>query len=78
MREFTLGELARYDGGSGFPAYVAYRGHVYDVSASFLWRGGRHQATHQAGTELTAALETAPHGSDLIERFPVVGTLVLA
>ena len=75
MKEFTLEELAGYHGRAGAPAYVAYQGQVYDVSASFLWQAGRHQAMHEAGTDLTASLDGAPHGPDLLERFPVVGVL---
>jgi|Deesub1362A_J573_1020465.scaffolds.fasta_scaffold16837_3 predicted heme/steroid binding protein len=75
MREFTPRELARFDGRDGRPAYVAYRGKVYDLTGSFLWQGGRHQVLHRAGGDLTGELELAPHGPELLEKFPVVGTL---
>lgn len=68
-------ELARFDGRDGRPAYLAYAGKVYDVTDSFLWRGGRHQVLHRAGQDLTEALGKAPHGPELLERFPVVGIL---
>lgn len=48
---------------------------MYDVSSSFLWKNGNHQVLHNAGKDLTDSLEEAPHGVDLLERFPVVGTL---
>ncbi len=75
MREFTLQELAKFDGRDGRPAYVAHKGKVYDVTGSFLWRGGHHQAMHQAGHDLTGAMKLAPHGPEFLERFPVVGVL---
>ncbi len=75
MRQFTKEELARYDGKEGRPAYIACNGKVYDVSKSFLWQKGNHQVLHRAGADLTKALKQAPHGKDLLERFPVVGTL---
>jgi predicted heme/steroid binding protein len=75
MREFTEDELAQYDGKDGTPAFVAYNGKVYDVSSSFLWQNGKHQAMHSAGVDLTDSLEQAPHGADLLERVPVVGRL---
>ena len=53
--------------------YRAYNGKVCDVSQSFLWKQGKHQATHMAGVGLTGALVQAPHNSDLLEKFPVVG-----
>lgn len=75
MRRFSLSELAGYDGRNGAPAYVAYEGTVYDVSASFLWRGGKHQVRHSAGLDLTEALKDAPHGPDMLGRAPQVGVL---
>jgi predicted heme/steroid binding protein len=74
-RGFTRKELATYHGGNGAPAYIAYDGKVYDVSGSFLWRNGRHQVLHYAGIDLTDDLDEAPHGADLLERCPIVGTL---
>jgi len=76
MRTFTRDEMARYDGKNGAPAFVAFNGKVYDVSGSFLWQNGDHQVLHHAGEDFTAGLAEAPHGADLLERFPVVGTLV--
>jgi predicted heme/steroid binding protein len=73
---FTRLELSRYDGKNGAPAYVACSGRVYDVSHSYHWRTGRHWAQHRAGTDLTASLESAPHGIDLLDRVPVVGLLI--
>jgi predicted heme/steroid binding protein len=75
MRIYTVQELAAYDGRDGAPAYVAFEGKVYDVTASFLWQGGVHQVLHRAGTDLTQALGQAPHSPDLLKKFVVVGLL---
>ena len=75
-KEFTPKQLSRFDGKEGRPADIAYRGNVYDVSDSFLWIGGRHQALHQAGADLTDVLDSAPHGEDLLERVPRIGRLI--
>lgn len=75
MKSFSKEELAQYNGNNGAPAYVAYKGKVYDVSGSFLWRRGRHQVLHNAGQDLTDSIEQAPHGVEMLERFPMVGTL---
>lgn len=76
MKEFSKEELARYNGKSGSPAYVAYKGKVYDISDSFLWKDGSHQVLHNAGEDLTDVMKQAPHGGDVLEKFPVVGTLL--
>ena len=75
MKEFTEEELTRYDGRNGLPAYIAYEGKVYDVSGSFLWKSGNHQVIHNAGADLTASMKQAPHGDDLLKKFPIVGIL---
>ena len=75
MRRFTEEELARYNGNGGAPAYIAYKGNVYDVTRSFLWQRGRHQVLHTAGQDLTGSLDQAPHGEDLLDRVPLVGVL---
>ena len=74
--EFTLDELAEYTGTGGKPAYVGYKGKVYDVSTSSFWLDGDHFGAHQAGKDLTEALEMAPHGGELLERTKLVGVLV--
>ena len=75
MRKLTKRELAQYNGKNGAPAFFAFNGKVYDVSDSFLWQDGNHQVLHNAGKDLTDRLEQAPHGAELLEKFPVVGTL---
>ena len=75
-KRFTLEELKRYDGKDGRPAYIAYKGKVYDVSEDFLWIEGDHQGEHAAGLDLTAEMQSAPHGEDVLERVPLVGVLV--
>lgn len=75
MREISQEELAACNGIDGAPAWVAYQGLVYDVSSSYHWRQGRHQITNRAGQLYERGLNAAPHGPDLLERFPIVGRL---
>ncbi|MGB9597204.1 MAG: cytochrome b5 domain-containing protein [Candidatus Poribacteria bacterium] len=76
LKKFTLKELAEYNGRNGKPAYIAYKGKVYDVTESDLWSDGDHQGLHEAGRDLTKDMEDAPHDPDELERFPIVGELV--
>lgn len=74
-RKFTREELSKYNGKNNKPAFVACEGKVYDVTGSFLWQKGRHQAMHSAGSDLTENIKQAPHGTEFLERFPVIGSL---
>ncbi len=73
-RKFTIDELGSYNGKSGKPAYVAYRGKVYDVTESSQWLDGDHLG-HVAGEDLTMAMDIAPHGEEILEKMKVVGIL---
>ncbi len=72
----TMDELARFDGREGRPAYIAYEGHIYDVSDSKLWEGGIHFRKHRAGLDLSALLEQAPHDRGKLFSLSHVGKLI--
>ena len=76
MKTFTLDELAQNDGRDGRPAYVAFEGKIYDISAGPTWTDGSHFDEHDAGQDLTEALGYAPHGEEALAAYPVVGELV--
>lgn len=75
MRKFTLEKLSRFKGENGAPVYIAFKNRVYDVSRSWHWRRGNHWSLHEAGCDLTGEIMAAPHGEEMIERFPVIGEL---
>jgi predicted heme/steroid binding protein/uncharacterized membrane protein len=75
-RDISPEQLAHFDGAEGRPAYVAYKGIVYDMTNSRLWKSGKHMVKHAAGHDLTEALKTAPHGEDKVLAMPQVGMLV--
>ena len=75
MKDFTLEELAGFDGRGGQPVYVAYKGLVYDVSGSPMWDDGDHEGMHTAGMDLTDAHADAPHDVYVTD-FTQVGRLV--
>ena len=69
-----MSELSQFNGKNGNPAYVGYKGKVYDVTESYQWGDGEHLG-HIAGKDLTDQMEIAPHGEDIMERMKVVGLL---
>ena len=74
MKKFTMSELSQFNGKNGNPAYVGYKGKVYDVTESYQWGDGEHLG-HIAGKDLTDQMEIAPHGEEIMERMKVVGLL---
>jgi predicted heme/steroid binding protein/uncharacterized membrane protein len=75
MIELSVEELSRYDGKEGRPVYVAHQGKVYDVSKSPLWKTGVHMKRHASGRDLSVDIGGAPHGPEVLERCPQVGTI---
>jgi predicted heme/steroid binding protein/uncharacterized membrane protein len=75
-RDLTPEELAHYDGKEERPACVAYKGTIYTVTLSRLWKDGSHLKKHAAGQDLTALLKTAPHGEEKVLAMPVFGKLL--
>lgn len=81
LREFTLEELAKYNGQNGQPAYVAVKGVVYDVTNQKFWQFGKHLpmgAKVIAGQDLTEDLKNAPPSHrtpEMWAEIPKVGKL---
>jgi len=73
--EVTRNNLSHFNGSDGRPAYLVHADKVYDVTGSPKWKDGRHFGKHTSGTDLTAALEGAPHGPEVFERIPCLGEI---
>ena len=74
MKEFDQEMLKQFNGQDGKPVYIVYQGRVIDVSKSKFWSTGLHMKRHAAGNDLTREIEAAPHGTEVLDRFPQVGT----
>ncbi|OGP92792.1 MAG: cytochrome b5 [Deltaproteobacteria bacterium RBG_16_54_18] len=75
MKKITTKELSEFNGKEGKAVYIAHEGKVFDVSASKLWQGGIHMQRHHAGSDLTTDLQSAPHGPEVLERYPHIAGL---
>jgi len=74
-RALTPAELEAFDGKAERPAYVAFKGRIYDVTRSRLWKAGNHVNAHAAGRDLTEGMRGAPHGEEVLMSFHAVGRL---
>jgi predicted heme/steroid binding protein/uncharacterized membrane protein len=75
MKEFSSEELSYYNGKEGKPIFIGFGGKVYDVSKSPLWSKGVHMNRHPSGKDLSRDFSSAPHGTEVFERYPQVGIL---
>lgn len=75
LLKYTKKQLALRNGQDREEIWCAYKGRIYDLSRSRLWRNGMHYE-HWAGQDLTDELADAPHSDRVFERFPIVGELI--
>jgi predicted heme/steroid binding protein len=74
LRVITKSQLALRNGQDKPEIWVAFNGNVYDVTASRLWRNGKHYE-HWAGQDLTDELKDAPHTENVFDKFQPIGVL---
>jgi predicted heme/steroid binding protein len=75
LPSYTRSQLALRNGQDKPEIWVAYKGFIYDVSRSRLWRDGKHYE-HWAGQDLTDELADAPHTATVFDKFDCIGVLV--
>ncbi|MEP7127459.1 MAG: cytochrome b5 domain-containing protein [Chitinophagales bacterium] len=75
LPEFTRSQLALRNGQDKPQIWVAYKGFIYDLTDSRLWRNGHHYE-HWAGQDLTDELKDAPHTEQVFEGWERIGKLV--
>ncbi len=76
MKTFTKQQLALRNGQDRDEIWVAYQGVIYDVTASRMWRDGKHYE-HWAGQDLTGELDTdAPHTQTVFDKYDIIGKLI--
>lgn len=72
---FTADELTEYNGKDGNPAYVAVGDVVYDVTDAVGWEDGVHEGGIEAGNVYDEEDFSGPHGTEVLEELPIVGTI---
>jgi len=73
---YTKQQLALRNGQDKPQIWVAYKGLIYDMTDSRLWRNGKHYE-HWAGQDLTDELQDAPHTDAVFEKFSPVAILAI-
>jgi predicted heme/steroid binding protein len=76
LSQFTIEQLAKFNGKNGNPAYVAVDSVVYDVTKVKAWKNGEHKRGLKAGNDLSQQILKSPHGKKVLKNLPVVGRLV--
>jgi predicted heme/steroid binding protein len=71
---YTKSQLALRNGQDKPQIWIAFKGIIYDVTDSRLWRNGKHYE-HWAGQDLTDELDAAPHTETVFEHFKAIGRL---
>lgn len=74
LKEYTRMQLALRNGNDKEEIWCAYKGFIYDVTSSRLWRNGKHYE-HWAGQDLTNELKDAPHNANVFDKFTIIGKL---
>jgi predicted heme/steroid binding protein len=72
---YSRSQLALRNGQDRPEIWIAYKGIIYDVSKSRLWRDGKHYE-HWAGQDLTPEIGDAPHTDRVFDKFKMVGKLI--
>ncbi|MEJ2003914.1 MAG: cytochrome b5 domain-containing protein [Cyclobacteriaceae bacterium] len=71
---FKKSQLALRNGVDRDEIWIAYKGIIYDVTKSRLWKNGMHYE-HWAGQDLTDEFSEAPHDTYVFDKFREVGRL---
>ncbi len=75
LKEYTRAQLALRNGQDKPQIWIAFRGLIYEVTSSRLWRNGKHYE-HWAGQDLTQELDDAPHNENVFDKFEPIGKLI--
>ncbi|MEX0883378.1 MAG: cytochrome b5 [Cyclobacteriaceae bacterium] len=75
MIRITKNQLALRNGQDKPDIWIGFRGMIYDLGNSRLWKNGKHYE-HWAGQDLTDQLVDAPHTAHVFDKFEPIGYLI--
>ena len=75
LPSYTRSQLALRNGQDKPEVWIAYKGIIYDVTKSRLWRNGTHYE-HWAGQDLTEELHDAPHTETVFDKLDIIVILI--
>ena len=74
LGRYSRAQLAHHNGSDpNVPILIAYKGKVYDLTASYPWAKGSHWGDHLAGQDLTRCMKELIYGEEMLSRVPWVG-----
>lgn len=75
LPRYTKQQLSLRNGQDKPEIWVAFKGKIYDMTQSRMWRNGKHYE-HWAGQDLSAEMADAPHTANVFDKFDPIGELV--
>ena len=75
LPSYTAAQLSLRNGQDREEIWCAYKGLIYELNRSKLWRDGKHYE-HWAGQDLTAEMKDAPHTENVFDKWKPIGKLI--
>jgi len=75
LPKYTVSQLSLRNGQDKEQIWCAYKGLIYELNRSKLWRGGKHYE-HWAGQDLTKEMTDAPHLDNVFDKWDPIGVLI--
>ena len=75
LPKYTVSQLSLRNGQDKDQIWCAFKGLIYELNRSKLWRGGKHYE-HWAGQDLTKEMADAPHLENVFDKWEPIGVLI--
>ena len=75
LPKYTKTQLSSRNGQDREEIWCAYKGLIYQLNRSKLWRDGKHYE-HWAGQDLTEEMADSPHTENVFDKWEPIGILI--